>query len=131
MRLLDTNICVYVIRRRPAVVKERLSELEGEGLALSVVTAMELEVGARRSEGTEYARQVAAFLSNVDILALDDAARVGYGALRFDLERRGVVIGPLDMLIAAHALALDATLVTNNEREFKRVKGLRVENWAK
>lgn len=130
MRLLDTNICVYIIRRRPPAGRARLTECESEGLAVSVITAMELEIGARRSTGSAYARQVAAFLATIDVQPLADSARAAYGTLRHDLERRGSVIGPLDMLIAAHALALGATLVTNNEREFKRVKGLTVENWV-
>lgn len=129
MRLLDTNICVYIIRRRPPKVRSRLTESEADGLAVSVVTAMELEVGARRSSTTEYSRQIGAFLATIDVLPLADSARAAYGELRHDLERRGSVIGPLDMLIAAHAISLDATLVTNNEREFRRVKGLKVENW--
>lgn len=131
MRLLDTNICVCLIRRRPPAVRARLSEFESEGIAISVITAMELEVGARRADATEYARQVAALLSTLRIVSLDDSARAAYGALRLDLQRRASLIGPLDMLIAAHALALDATLVTNNQREFQRVKGLRIENWVK
>jgi tRNA(fMet)-specific endonuclease VapC len=91
---------------------------------------MELEVGARRSTGSGYSRQIDAFLRTLDVLPLADSARSAYGEVRYNLERRGSVIGPLDMLIAAHALSLDATLVTNNEREFRRVAGLKLENWA-
>lgn len=85
---------------------------------------------ARRSTATEYARQIVAFLATIDVLLLADSARAAYGMLRHDLERRGSVIGLPDMLIAAHAISLDATLVTNDEREFRRVKGLKVENWV-
>ena len=131
MHLLDTNICVYVIRDRPPQVRTRLNELGEEGVAISVITAMELEVGALRSGGTEYSRRVGRYLQEAEILALDDSARDAYARLRFDLERRGAAIGPLDMLIAAHALALDATLVTHNEREFRRVKGLKVADWTR
>jgi len=130
MRLLDTNICVYLIRRKPPAVFERLARAERGGVALSVVTAFELEVGAVRSAGYRYATLVAEFLGEFSLLPLDDRVRQTYARERVALEQSGQMIGPLDMLIAAHALTLSATLVTNNEREFRRVKGLRVENWV-
>jgi tRNA(fMet)-specific endonuclease VapC len=130
MFLLDTNTCVYVIRQRPEAVYRRLSEAEGEMVALSVITAFELEIGALRAQGRRYSEAVRLFLREFSVLPLDDSARDAYGRLRTGLERRGEVIGAHDMLIAAHAIALGATLITNNEREFKRVKGLRIENWA-
>jgi tRNA(fMet)-specific endonuclease VapC len=130
MYLLDTNICVYVIRKRPESVYRQLSSVGGRGVAISVVTAFELEVGALRSQGKHYSEAVRLFIAELPVLPLEDSARAAYGQLRTALERRGEVIGAYDMLIAAHALALDATLVTNNEREFKRVKGLKVENWV-
>jgi tRNA(fMet)-specific endonuclease VapC len=130
MYLLDTNICVYVIRKRPESVFRRLSNIGKRGVAMSVVTAFELEIGALRAQGTHYSEAVRLFIAELPVLSLEDAARAGYGQLRTALERRGEIIGAYDMLIAAHALALDATLVTNNEKEFKRVKGLKVENWV-
>lgn len=130
MYLLDTNICVYVMRKRPESVYRQLSSVGGRGVAISVVTAFELEVGALRSQGKHYSEAVRLFIAELPVLPLEDSARAAYGQLRTALERRGEVIGAYDMLIAAHALALDATLVTNNEREFKRVKGLKVENWV-
>ena len=129
MYLLDTNICVYVIRKRPEAVYRRLSGAAGETVALSVVTAFELEIGALRSQGRRYSEAVREFLQAFSVLPLDDSARDAYGRLRTALERQGEVIGALDMLIAAHAMALGATLVTNNVKEFRRVKGLRIENW--
>jgi tRNA(fMet)-specific endonuclease VapC len=130
MYLLDTNICVYVIRKRPESVFRRLSNIGKRGVAISVVTAFELEVGALRAQGTHYSEAVRLFIAELPVLSLDDSARTAYGQLRTALERRGEVIGAYDMLIAAHALAVDATLVTNNEKEFKRVKGLKIENWV-
>ena len=130
MYLLDTNICVYVIRKRPESVYRRLSNMDGRGVAISVVTAFELEVGALRSQGKHYSEAVRLFIAELPVLPLEDSARAAYGQLRTTLERRGEIIGAYDMLIAAHALALNATLVTNNEKEFKRVKGLKVENWV-
>ena len=130
MYLLDTNICVYIIRRRPDAVYRRLSRTAGRAVAISVVTAFELEIGALRAEGQHYSEAVRLFIGEFPVLPLEDSARPFYGQLHTALERRGEKIGAHDMLIAAHALALDATLVTNNEKEFRRIKGLRVENWA-
>ena len=108
----------------------RLSSVGGRGVAISVVTAFELEVGALRAQGKHYSEAVQLFIAELPVLPLEDSARAAYGQLRTVLERRGELIGAYDMLIAAHALALNATLVTNNEKEFKRVKGLKVENWV-
>jgi tRNA(fMet)-specific endonuclease VapC len=130
MYLLDTNTCVYVIRQRPEAAYRRLTEAAGEGVALSVITAFELEIGALRAHGRRYSEAVRRFLGEFSVLPLDDSARDAYGRLRTGLERRGEVIGAHDMLIAAHAMALDATLVTNNEKEFGRIKGLKSENWV-
>ena len=130
MYLLDTNICVYVIRQRPEAVYRRLSDASVDTVALSVVTAFELEIGALRAQGRRYCEAVRQFLGEFSILPLDDSAREAYGRLRTGLERRGEVIGAHDMLIAAHAIAVGATLVTNNEKEFKRIKGLKIENWV-
>ena len=130
MYLLDTNICVYVIRKRPEAVYRRLSGASGQTAAISVVTAFELEIGALRAQGQHYSVAVRLFLAEFPVLALEDSARTTYGKLRTALERRGEKIGAHDMLIAAHALALDATLVTNNLKEFRRVEGLRCENWT-
>ena len=130
MYLLDTNTCVYVIRKRPEAVFRRLSGAAGEMTAVSVITALELEIGALRAQGRSYSEAVRLFLEQFSVLPLEDAARDAYGRLRTSLERRGEVIGAHDMLIAAHALSLDATLVTNTEKEFRRVKGLKIENWV-
>lgn len=130
MYLLDTNICVYIIRRRPDAVYRRLSRTAGRAVAISVVTAFELEIGALRAQGRHYSEVVRLFIAEFPVLPLEDSARAFYGQLRTSLERRGEIIGAHDMLIAAHALALDATLVTNNEKEFKRIKGLSIENWV-
>ena len=129
MFLLDTNTCVDVIRQRPESVYQRLSETAGEVVALSVVTAFELEIGALRTQGRRYSDAVRKFLREFAVLPLEDSARDAYGRLRTGLERRRERIGAYDMLIAAHAIALGATLITNNEKEFRRVKGLRFENW--
>ena len=130
MYLLDTNTCVYAIRQRPEQVYQRLSNSGGEIVALSVVTAFELEIGALRAQGRGYSEAVRRFLGEFPVLPLEDSARDAYGRLRTGLERRGERIGAHDMLIAAHAVTLGAILVTNNEKEFRRVKGLKIENWV-
>jgi tRNA(fMet)-specific endonuclease VapC len=128
--LLDTNTCIYAIRRRPPAVLARLNATRPGEVSLSVIVAMELEVGAMRAQARAYAPAVRAWLSAFDVLPLEDAAREHFARIKFDLMARGQLIGPMDLLIAAHALALGATLVTNNQREFKRVKGLKTENWV-
>jgi tRNA(fMet)-specific endonuclease VapC len=130
LTLLDTNICVYVIKARPAEVLARFNDFEAGELAVSVITALELTVGARRASHTAYARRVEALLTQLEVLPLMAEVADAYATTRLDLQARGELIGPMDLLIAAHALSLNATLVTNNEREFRRVAGLRVENWA-
>jgi tRNA(fMet)-specific endonuclease VapC len=128
--LLDTNICVYVLKSRPAAVLERFNHHDPGDLAISVVTAMELRVGALRAAGTNWPARVDTLLDMVQVVPLGNEVVDVYARIRVDLQRRGELIGPLDLLIAAHALALGATLVTNNEREFARVPGLTLANWA-
>jgi tRNA(fMet)-specific endonuclease VapC len=130
VHLLDTNTCIYAIRRRPPSVLARLNAIDADAVALSVVVAMELEVGAMRAEAHAYAPAVRRWLAEFQVLPLDDGARGHFARVKCDLMARGLVIGPMDLLIAAHALALNAPLVTNNEREFRRVKGLKLENWV-
>ena len=129
MILLDTNTCIYAIRRRPPSVHARLNALDPAQVGLSVIEAMELEVGAMRAQAQAYAPAVRRWVAAFNVLPLDDQARQFFARVKCDLMLRGLLIGPMDLLIAAHALSLNATLVTNNEREFKRVKGLKIENW--
>jgi tRNA(fMet)-specific endonuclease VapC len=128
--LLDTNICIAIIRRRPAAVLRRLKGAGDTPISISAVTLAELEYGASRSSHPEEARAALEhFVLPFEILPFDASATRAYGRLRAHLEARGTPIGPLDTLIAAHALARGLTLVTNNVREFARVPGLRVEDW--
>lgn len=130
MHLLDTNTCIYAIRRRPPAVLAHLNALEPDAVAISVIVAMELEVGAMRAEARAYAPAVRRWLNELTVLPLTDVARQHFARVKCDLMARGELIGPMDLLIAAQALALGATLVTNNRREFSRVEGLRLENWV-
>ena len=129
--LLDTNICIYLIKRRPeSVIRELAKQAVGE-VGISTITAAELWHGVVRSQSVERSRAaLEQFMVPLVIAEFDAAAAIVYGQIRVALERQGRSIGPFDNLIAAHALTLGATLVTNNEREFQRVPGLTVVNWT-
>ena len=128
--LLDTNICLYLIRRRPPQVLERFQRCAIGDIGLSTVTLAELDFGAAKSEFPVKNREaLEAFTLPLEIVSFDDAAAKDYGAVRATLERQGTPIGAIDLLIAAHALSLRVILVTNNVREFAKVQGLQVENW--
>lgn len=129
--LLDTNICVFVIRRKSPVVLRRFQQFQPDELGISTVTLAELRYGADKS-GNPAKNHLAldGFLAALEIVEFDAPAADWYGGVRADLEKRGCPIGPLDTMIAAHALRLDLPLVTNNIDEFRRVTGLAVENWT-
>ena len=131
--LLDTDTCIYAIKRRPPKVTQRLcAALESAPslVAISSITLSELEYGVQKSSDPARNRlALVKFLMPMTILAYGPAAASAYGWLRALLERQGLPIGPLDLLVAAHALSAEHTLVTNNEREFLRVAGLRIGNW--
>ncbi|MEE4356338.1 MAG: type II toxin-antitoxin system VapC family toxin [Desulfococcaceae bacterium] len=127
--LLDTNIISELIRNPHGPVTDRIAR-EGEaGICTSIVVAAELRFGAVKKNSARLTRQLEAVLSAIEILPLNEPADREYAKLRYQLEKAGTPIGPNDMLIAAHALSLNLTLVTANQREFSRVSGLLVENW--
>jgi tRNA(fMet)-specific endonuclease VapC len=127
--LLDTNILVAMSKERPGLA-QRLGGVPASAILLSSVVVAEIEYGISKSARLEHNRRVFdALLGGFNVVAFDAAAAKHYGPLRALLERQGQLIGPYDLMIAAHALALDATLVTDNVREFSRVAGLAVENW--
>lgn len=129
--LLDTNICIYALNRRPPEVLEKLRSISRSALAVSVITVLELRQGAEKSQDPERAHQkLDFFLSSIRALPFDQEAALIGARIRADLERQGRPIGDLDSLIAAHALAEERVLVTNNLREFARVANLRTENWV-
>lgn len=130
MILLDTNICIYIINNRPPGVLARFQSFRLGEIGLSSVVAGELAYGVAKSGSTRNRQALEMFLAPLEILPFDARAAWAYGELRAELERSGQQIGSLDTLIAAHALSLDATLVTNNIREFSRVRNLSLENWA-
>jgi tRNA(fMet)-specific endonuclease VapC len=130
--LLDTSICIYIRRKRPVDILERFKTLEPGDVGISVITYGELAYGARKSAEPEQAQAgLQRLIELVPVLPLPEDAGRAYGAIRAALAASGSPIGPNDLWIAAHALASRLALVTSNEREFKRVKGLKLETWAK
>ena|SRR5690606_6419632 len=128
--LLDTNICIYIAKHNPPAVRERFARLPASALAMSVITYGELQYGAQKSQARTKALQTIQGLATVITLVdLDPPAGEHYGQIRSELEKQGRVIGNNDLWIAAHARSRGWILVTNNEREFSRVRGLKVENW--
>lgn len=129
--LLDTNICIYLRHNRPAGVTARFQRLQPGEAALSVITYGELAYGAQRSQQRTHALEsLARLVSMLPVLPLPEAAGAVYGEARAALEARGQMIGGNDLWIAAHSKAAGLILVTNNEREFRRVAGLKVQNWS-
>lgn len=129
--LLDTNICIYIREKRPEEVLRRFRKLRAGEAALSVITFGELLYGANKSAQRAAALERLRELIHVlPALPLPEAAAEAYGTIRADLEAKGAMIGNNDLWIAAHALAADLTLVSNNLREFRRVSGLRLQNWV-
>lgn len=129
--MLDTNICIYLIKNKPEQMFLRLQEHDPSEICISSVTYAELVHGVEKSQKIEKNRlALILLLANIEILDFDVAAADAYGKIRADLERKGTPIGPLDMMIAGHAVSLECTVVTNNIKEFNRINGLKLENWA-
>ena len=130
--LLDTDICSYVIKPRSPALLMRIEQARLDDIALSVITRSELLYGWRKKSGPPALHQALLLIfSQFESLPWDDKAADMHADLRNTLERRGTPIGGNDTMIAAHALALDATLVTNNEKHFNQVPGLRIDNWTR
>jgi tRNA(fMet)-specific endonuclease VapC len=130
--LLDTNICVLLIRQKSPQVLAHLTRYGIADVGISAITASELQYGVHKSSQVGQNQQALdQFLLPLTILPFDEAAALRYGQIRAALEQQGLPIGSLATLIAAHALSAQLTLVTNNVREFSRVAGLKIEDWAK
>ena len=129
--MLDTNICIYAMKKKPEKVLRRLMEELDNGICISSITLAELEYGMRHSsDPARNERALIRFLAPLSVLPFGASAASMYGEVRATLQSRGTPIGPLDMLIAGHAKAENMILMTNNVREFERVPGLEIENWA-
>ena len=129
--MLDTNICIYVIKHKPEKVFQKLQTIHPEDVCISSVTYAELVHGVEKSIAVEKNRlALSMLLANMEILDFDVDAADCYGKIRAGLEKNGTPIGPLDMMIAGHAQSLGYTVVTNNVNEFSRVSALQIENWV-
>ncbi len=129
--MLDTNICIYAIKHKPETVIKRFLAHDPDEMCISSITYAELMYGVEKSQAVDKNRiAMSLFLSPITILKFSDRAAEEYGQIRAELERKGTPIGPMDMLIAAHAKAEKLILVTNNVRKFERVQNLKIENWV-
>jgi tRNA(fMet)-specific endonuclease VapC len=129
--MLDTNICIYLIKQKPEKVLRHFKTYSVGDIGISSITLAELMYGVQRSQQVQKNRQaLEEFTLPLEIAAFDDAAAEVYGSVRAGLERDGTPVGSMDMLIGAHALNLGVTLVTNNLREFKKIKNLKVVDWS-
>ena len=129
--LLDTNICIYIIKQKPPKVLQKFNTYQVGDIGISSITVAELEFGVHKSKFfTENQQALSQFLLPLEIMDFDRAAANVYGDIRAILEKQGTPINSLDTLIAAHALSLQVTLITNNVKEFSRVPNLKLDNWA-
>ena len=129
--MLDTNICSYIIRNKPQSIKNKLQEVEqNHTIALSSIVVSELLYGATKKDSPKLTKIVSAFIDNFIIYDYSKVSAQSYANIRTNLEKKGQIIGANDLLIASHTLSLGAVLVTNNTKEFKRVKGLNLEDWS-
>jgi len=131
MYLLDTNICIYIINKNPRHVVEKIKKYKPSQIKVSSISLAELEYGASKSKYRDKNRAaIVDFASAFDVVAFDDNDAEIFGLIRADLEKRGKIIGPYDMQIAAQSIARNLILVTNNTSEFSRVHTIKIENWV-
>ena len=129
--LLDTNICIYIIKQKPPEVLQRFNTYQVGDIGISSITVAELQFGVQKSQfPTKNQQALSQFLLPLTIIDFERAAAIVYGNIRAKLEKQGTPIGSLYTLIAAHALSLQVILVTNNIKEFSRVPNLKIDNWA-
>ena len=130
--MLDTNICIYIIKEKPRKVLEKFQSLDIGDICISMITFAELEYGIEKSNYPDKNRTaLTSFLAPIEILPFSQKAAIQYGEIRAKLESQGKIIGAYDLMIGAHAKAENLILVTNNEKEFNRISQLSIENWAK
>jgi tRNA(fMet)-specific endonuclease VapC len=130
--MLDTNICIELLRKKSSRALQHIEKCSIGDICISSITLAELRHGVVKSSNFPKSVEIlSCFLTDIEVFNFDSDAAISYGQHRAYLESQGTPIGPMDLLIAAHASSLDITLVTNNMREFKRVKGLKLENWIR
>jgi tRNA(fMet)-specific endonuclease VapC len=129
--MLDTNSCIYIIKKHPIQVLSHLKKKNISDVCISAITLAELQYGVQKSERkAQNSLALSEFLAPIEILPFDDASAIEFGKIRAVLEKKGARIGEYDLMIAAHAISLDLILVTNNSKEFKGVSNLNIENWV-
>ena len=129
--MLDTDTCIYIIKKKPSTVLRQLAAHSIGDIGISSITLAELQYGAAKSRYVQRNQQaLSEFMVPFEITGFDEKAAEYYGSIRADLEKKGKAIGSMDMLIGAHALSLEVTLVTNNVKEFRQIKDLRIANWT-
>ncbi|MGR3301180.1 MAG: type II toxin-antitoxin system tRNA(fMet)-specific endonuclease VapC [Candidatus Scalindua sp.] len=129
--MLDTNICIYIIKKRPESILKRFKKYRNQNVYISVITLAELQYGVERSSSKKFNQKIINdFISHLFVVPWDKESAVQYGKLRNALNEKGTPVGNMDLMIASHALSQDITLVTNNVKEFKRVPNLKYENWV-
>ncbi|MCW7475627.1 type II toxin-antitoxin system tRNA(fMet)-specific endonuclease VapC [Leptospira levettii] len=128
--LLDTNICIYIINQKPESVYQKFKKISLDNIFISAISEFELRYGVEKSQKSEQNQKTLnEFLGFLNIIPFDSESASIAGSIRTKLEKKGEIIGPYDVLIASQAIANDIILVTNNEKEFKRIKELKIENW--
>jgi len=131
IRMLDTNICIYIMKNKPEVVAKKFESFQIGEIAISSIVLSELAFGAYNSQQLERnLLLLQQFMQPIEISSYDETAAYLYGKIRATLKKQGTPTGQMDIMIAAHALSLDATLITNNLKEFSRVENLKCENWC-
>lgn len=131
MFMLDTNICIYIIKKRPESILKKFKKYKNQNVYISVITLAELQYGVERSSSKKFNQKIINdFISHLFVVPWDKESAVQYGKLRNTLNEKGTPVGNMDLMIASHALSLDFNLVTNNVKEFKRVPNLKYENWV-
>jgi tRNA(fMet)-specific endonuclease VapC len=129
--MLDTDTCIYIIKKKPSTVLRQLAAHSIGDIGISSITLAELQYGVAKSRYVQRNQQaLSEFMVPFEITGFDEKAAEYYGSIRADLEKKGKAIGSMDMLIGAHALSLEVTLVTNNVKEFRQIKDLRIANWT-
>ncbi|TGN19538.1 type II toxin-antitoxin system tRNA(fMet)-specific endonuclease VapC [Leptospira idonii] len=128
--LLDTNICIYIINKKPEKVYQKFKKISLDNIFISSITEFELRYGVQKSKKPDHNQKTLNdFLGYLNVINFDSDSASVAGSIRSKLEQKGEIIGPYDLLIASQAISSDIILVTNNEREFKRIKDLKIENW--
>ncbi|ABZ95752.1 VapC-like nucleic acid-binding protein [Leptospira biflexa serovar Patoc strain 'Patoc 1 (Ames)'] len=128
--LLDTNICIYIINKKPENVYQKFKKISLDNIFISSITEFELRYGVQKSQKADKNQKTLnEFLGYLNVINFDSESASVAGTIRTKLEKKGEIIGPYDLLIASQAIASDIILVTNNEKEYKRIKELKIENW--